>query len=285
MKLAGAPISWGVCEVPGWGVQLEAARVLSDMRALGIDATEAGPLGFLPSDAGETRELLESRGLRLVGGFVPVVLHDRARRKEELASVERQATWLAAGGADVFVLAAATGETGYALVPELTEQGWSALLDGIDAVAEVAARRGLLVAVHPHFGTMIERRHHIERFLDGSIHPLCLDTGHIALGGADPLKVARDAGPRVRHVHLKDLDGSLASRVRGGTLSYDDAVRDGMYRVLGEGIARIADVLKHLRGSGYAGWYVLEQDVMLDRAPDGPPTWVARSIEYARRHE
>jgi len=30
---------------------------------------------------------------------------------------------------------------------------------------------------------------------------------------------------------------------------------------------------------------VLEQDVMLDRAPDGPPTWVARSIEYARRHE
>jgi len=285
MKLAGAPISWGVCEVPGWGVQLEAARVLSDMRALGIDATEAGPLGFLPSDAGETRELLESRGLRLVGGFVPVVLHDRARRKEELASAERQATWLAAGGADVFVLAAATGETGYALVPELSEQGWRALLDGIDAVAEVAARRGLLVAVHPHFGTMIERRHHIERFLDGSIHPLCLDTGHIALGGADPLKVARDAGPRVRHVHLKDLDGSLASRVRGGTLSYDDAVRDGLYRVLGEGTARIADVLKHLRASGYAGWYVLEQDVMLDRAPDGPPTWVARSIEYARRHE
>jgi inosose dehydratase len=62
-------------------------------------------------------------------------------------------------------------------------------------------------------------------------------------------------------------------------------VRDGLYRVLGEGTARIADVLKHLRAAGYAGWYVLEQDVMLDRAPDGPPTWVARSIEYARRHE
>jgi inosose dehydratase len=284
MKLAGAPISWGVCEVPGWGVQLEAARVLSDMRALAIDATESGPVGFLPADPGAARALLESRGVRLVGGFVPVVLHDRARRKQELASAERQAIWLAAGGADVFVLAAATGETGYTLVPELSEGGWRSLLEGIDAVAEIAARRGLLVAVHPHFGTMIERRHHIERFLDGSIHPLCLDTGHIALGGADPLKVARDAGPRVRHVHLKDLDGELASRVRESTLSYDDAVREGLYRVLGEGTARIADVLKHLRASGYAGWYVLEQDVMLDRAPDGPPTWVARSIEYARRH-
>ncbi|HEV8470135.1 MAG TPA: TIM barrel protein [Candidatus Limnocylindria bacterium] len=284
MKLAAAPISWGVCEVPGWGVQLDPARVLSDMRALAIDATEAGPLGFLPADPRGARALLESRGLRLVGGFVPVVLHDRSRRKEELASAERQATWLAAGGAEVFVLAAATGESGYTAVPELSDRGWRSLFEGIDAVAEIAARHRLLVAVHPHFGTMIERRHHIERFLDGSIHPLCLDTGHIALGGADPLKVARDAGPRVRHVHLKDLDGRLASRVRESTLSYNDAVRSGLYRALGRGDARIGDVLAHLRTAGYTGWYVLEQDVMLDREPEGPPAWVAQSIEYARRH-
>ena len=25
-RLAGAPISWGVCEVPGWGPQLAGAR-------------------------------------------------------------------------------------------------------------------------------------------------------------------------------------------------------------------------------------------------------------------
>jgi len=284
MKLAAAPISWGVCEVPGWGVQLDPGRVLSEMRTLGMNATESGPLGFLPSDAREARTLLESRGLRLIGGFVPLVLHERSRRKTELASADRQATWLAAGGAEVFVLAAATGQTGYAAVPELSEQGWRSLFEGIDAVAEVAARHRLIVAVHPHFGTMIERRHHIERFLDGSIHPLCLDTGHIALGGADPLRVARDAGPRVRHVHLKDLDGGLASRVRDGTLSYNDAVRSGLYRVLGEGDARIGDVLGHMRTAGYTGWYVLEQDVMLDREPEGPPAWVARSIEYARSH-
>jgi inosose dehydratase len=284
MKLAAAPISWGVCEVPGWGVQLDPGRVLSEMRALGMDATESGPLGFLPSDAREARMLLESRGLRLIGGFVPVVLHERSRRKTELVSADRQATWLAAGGAEVFVLAAATGQPGYAAVPEPSEQGWRSLFEGIDAVAEVAARHRLIVAVHPHFGTMIERRHHIERFLDGSIHPLCLDTGHIALGGADPLKVARDAGPRVRHVHLKDLDGGLASRVRDGTLSYNDAVRKGLYRVLGDGDARIGDVLGHLRNAGYTGWYVLEQDVMLEREPEGPPAWVAQSIDYARSH-
>jgi inosose dehydratase len=141
------------------------------------------------------------------------------------------------------------------------------------------------VAVHPHWGTAIERRHHIERFLAESSHALCLDTGHVALGGADPLMVARAAGPRVCHVHLKDVDGALAARVREGGLSYNDAVRAGLFRPLGEGAARIEDVIGELRGSGYAGWYVLEQDVMLDREPvPGPPEWVARSSAYARKH-
>ena len=28
-RIAGAPISWGVCEVPGWGYQLTPERVLA----------------------------------------------------------------------------------------------------------------------------------------------------------------------------------------------------------------------------------------------------------------
>jgi inosose dehydratase len=284
MKLAAAPISWGVCEVPHWGLQLAPDRVLSDMRALGIDATEAGPPGFLPA-AVAARALLDSYGLRLIGGFVTAVLHESARRTEELASVTRQAEWLAAGGAELVVLAPALAQTGYSTAPELSDDAWRSLFEGIDRVAEIAEARGLGVAVHPHWGTAIERRHHIERFLEGSAQALCLDTGHIALGGADPLKVARDAGSRVRHVHLKDLDGPLAARVRDGSLPYNEAVKDGLFRPLGEGAARIAEVLGELRGAGYAGWYVLEQDVMLDREPaPGPPEWIARSAAFARKH-
>ena len=285
MKLAGAPISWGVCEVPDWGLQLAPDRVLADMRALGVHATEAGPPGFLPADPTAARALLDSCGLRLIGGFVTAVLHDSARRTEELASVKRQAEWLAAGGAELVVLAPALAQTGYSGAAEIPNAAWPALFDGIDHVAEISDSAGLGVAVHPHWGTAIERRHHIERFLEGSAHALCLDTGHIALGGADPLKVARNAGPRVRHVHLKDVDGTLGARVRDGSVSYNDAVRAGLFRPLGEGAARIADVLGELRTSGYEGWYVLEQDVMLDREPvPGPPEWIARSIAYARKH-
>ncbi|HEV8535930.1 MAG TPA: TIM barrel protein [Candidatus Limnocylindria bacterium] len=282
MKLAAAPISWGVCEVPDWGLQLAPDRVLSDMRALGLDATEAGPPGFLPSDPERARALLDTRGLRLIGGFVNAALHDRRRQAEELAAVTRQADWLARGGAEMLVLAAGTGRPGYAAGGDISDDQWRVLFEGIDRVADIADQRGLTTVVHPHFGTVIERRHHVMHFLYECGHYLCLDTGHIALGGADPVDVARVAGSRVRHVHLKDLDGDLAERVRAGTVSYDDAVRRGLYRPLGEGVARIAEVTEHLRASGYEGWYVLEQDVMLDHAPESPPPWVARSLGYLR---
>jgi inosose dehydratase len=285
MKLAAAPISWGVCEVPDWGLQLAPDRVLADMRALGLHATEAGPPGFLPADSSAARALLDSCGLRLIGGFVTAVLHESARRADELASVRRQAEWLAAGGAEFIVLAPSLPETGYSGTAELSNGAWRTLFEGIDRVTEIADSTGLKVAVHPHWGTAIERPRHIERFLEETAHDLCLDTGHIALGGADPLTVARDAGARVRHVHLKDVDGALAARVRAGSVSYNDAVRSGLFRPLGEGAARIEDVLVHLRKAGYAGWYVLEQDVMLDREPaPGPPEWIARSTAYARKH-
>jgi inosose dehydratase len=271
--------------VPDWGLQLAPDRVLADMRALGVHATEAGPPGFLPADPAAARALLESCALRLIGGFVTAVLHEKARRAEELASVKRQAEWLAAGGAGFVVLAPALAQTGYSGATEIGDVAWPTLFDGIDRVAEIADANGLSVAVHPHWGTAIERRHHIERFLEGSDHALCLDTGHIALGGADPLKVARDAGPRVRHVHLKDVDGALGARVRDGSLLYNDAVRAGLFRPLGEGVARISDVLDELRKAGYSGWYVLEQDVMLERDPaPGPPDWIALSTAYARKH-
>ena len=76
LKIAGAPISWGVCEVPGWGYQLTPQRVLAEMRDVGLAATELGPEGFLPSDPDELSALLDSYGLSCVGTFAPVVLHD-----------------------------------------------------------------------------------------------------------------------------------------------------------------------------------------------------------------
>src|SRR5689334_23968171 len=111
MKLEGAPISWGVCEVPGWGYQLPPDRVLAEMRDVGLAATELGPEGFLPSDPAELTALLDSFGLSCVGTFAPVLLHDA--HHDPLSDIADPVEALLACGAAVLVLAAATGTDGY----------------------------------------------------------------------------------------------------------------------------------------------------------------------------
>ncbi len=279
-KIAGAPISWGVCEVPNWGTQLAPERVLADAQRLGFRAMEAGPPGFLPSDAAAASRALDAHGLRCIGGFVTAVLHDRARRDAELAAVEQQAAWLRDAGAELLVLAAATGRDGYEGRTELTSAEWSCLMEMLPLVERLASAKKLTVALHPHVGTVIEQPQDIDRILTGSHVRLCLDTGHVFVGGGDPAAVARAAGTRVAHVHLKDADAKLSAAVRDGSVSYAAAVQEGLYRPLGDGDAGISDVLTELRSAGYAGWYVLEQDVALTDASADPLPSIERSLMF-----
>ena len=280
-RVAGEPISWGVCEVPGWGYQLPADRVLAEMRAVGLMATEFGPEGYLPSDPGHRSALLAEHGLSAAGGFVPVVLHEPAI--DPLAAVDR-ALDAFAGGHPVLVLAAATGRPGYDARPELDAGGWSALLSNLDRAAARAAGRGLLATLHPHVGTMVERPDEVSRVLDGSGIAVCLDTGHLLIGGTDPAELARTAAARIGHVHLKDVTAAVAHKVARGEISYTEGVAGGLYRPLGQGDVDVAGVVGALQAVGYRGWYVLEQDTILDAPPrDERPVRTAwESLDYLR---
>src|SRR5713226_8676546 len=97
MKLAGAPITWGVSEVPAWGYRMAPARVLAEMRRLGLTATELGPPGYLPEDVAEMRSVLDAAGLRLAAGFLAVVLHEPGQRQAALAGVDKEAATPSAG--------------------------------------------------------------------------------------------------------------------------------------------------------------------------------------------
>ncbi len=282
-RVAGAPISWGVCEVPDWGYQMEAERVLSEAAGLGLTAVEAGPDGFLPSEPEETATLLSGHGLELVGGFVPVVLHDREVRDSELASVERQAGLFASAGAGVLVLAAASGDEGYEESAGMENGEWDELFATLAMVEEIGARHGLNVVLHPHYGTEIETPEQVLRFLDGCKMGLCLDTGHSMVGGGDPVALTESAAARIEHVHLKDVDRDLAGRVASGSLAYEEAVRAGLFRPLGDGDVDVGRVLGALENAGYDGWYVLEQDIMLEGEPgDGPAKGVGKSLAYLK---
>ena len=124
---------------------------------------------------------------------MPVVLHDADH--DPLPDIAGPLDALVARGADVLVLAAATGADGYDARPTLDDSQWATLLANLDRLADVAADRGVLAVLHPHVGTMVETRAEVDRVLDGSAIPLCLDTGHLLIGGTDPLQLAR-AVPR-----------------------------------------------------------------------------------------
>ncbi|APE14212.1 inosose dehydratase [Mycobacterium sp. WY10] len=283
MKIAGAPISWGVCEVPGWGYQLDPERVLSEMGQAGLSATELGPEGFLPAEPGELTAVLNRHGLSCVGSFAPVVLHDAGH--DPVPEVTGVLDSLVAAGGSMLVLAAATGTDGYDSRPDLDDGQWSTLLTNLDRLAAAAAERGITAVLHPHVGTLVETGEEVARVLAGSTISLCLDTGHLLIGGTDPLQLARAVPGRIAHTHLKDVDAALAARVQSGELTYTEAVAQGMYTPLGTGDVDIAGIVATLRDNGFDGWFVLEQDTILDGEPSGqgPLRDVLASVAYLQK--
>lgn len=281
-RLAGAPISWGVCEVRDWGYQMPAKRVLAEIREAGLRATELGPPGYFPADPRAVARLLDAAGLELAAGFVSPVLHRPELMDRAIYELTQVASAVAGAGGHVLVVAAAAG-SGYDARQTLDQPGWSALLAGLSRAQEIAGRHDLDLAFHPHAGTVVESAEDVGRLLELSDVGLCLDTGHLLLGGVDTVQLAATAGSRVRHVHLKDVDGLLASRVQSGDLAYSDAVRRGLFKPLGTGVVDVRALVSHFEAAGYRGWYVLEQDVMLTAEPRpgmGPVRDVRRSVVF-----
>lgn len=287
-RLAAGPISWGVCEVPGWGAELPPDRVLAEMHELGIKATEAGPDGYLGSNPEAVAALLERHGLVLVGGFLPVVLHEPASQPESLAVAERVASLFERLDGS-FLVSAVVVDLDWSERFELSSAQWRSVFDGLARLDELAAAHRLTHVTHPHWRTLVERRQDVWHLLEACDTLICLDTGHLTLGGTDPVDLAETAGPRIAHVHLKDVDPAIAERLRAGELELVAAVQAGLFRPLGEGGAPVAETIRTLERGGYDGWYVLEQDTALpsgDIPPGaGPVVDVRRSVSFLRAVE
>lgn len=284
IRIAGAPISWGVSEVPGWGHQMGSERVLMEMAALGLEAMEFGPLGFLPEDGQGRKATLAQHSMRAVGGFFPAVLHDPGF--DPLPAIERELEAYVAAGAEILVLAAETGLAGYdAPRPQMTEENWQTVADNLTRIRDHAASRGITVVIHPHAGTMVETKADVDEVLSRTTVSFCLDTGHMWIGGTDPVDFAKNHGDRVGHVHFKDVHLDVAQRVRDGELSYYDAVTEGLYTPLGTGDVDVRTITSTLISQGYTGWFVLEQDLVMTEEPaigKGPMVDAKESVEFLR---
>ena len=283
-RMATAPISWGICEVPGWGVQLPVERVLTEMAELGFPATELGSEGYLPDDPAELTALLKGHDLNLLAAFVPLVLHEASEVDRTLADTEAMAKLLQAAGATYFNTAPVT-TWDWAPRQELTDEQWAHTMTMFDRVEDIVTDHGLVQVLHTHVDTIIETKEEIDRVLDGSSVKFVLDTAHMAIGGQNPADFVDLAGvDRVGLVHLKDTDLKVAERLNNEELTLMEAVQAGMFPPVGDGDLPIEETITKLESGGYQGWYVLEQDVAitgeLPASGEGPIANMRLSMQY-----
>ena len=185
------------------------------MSAAGIVATEFGPDGFLPDAPQEKARRCSPRT-----ACAPSAVSCRSCCTSPAAtswtpSARRSMPWSRAA-ATTIVLSADSGlpaSAGYDERAEPDRDGWKTLFANLDRIRDAAAERGITATLHPHVGTVVERPAEVDRVLTGSQIPLCLDTGHLLIGGTDPAELAADVPDRIAHTHLKDVDaGSRRAR-------------------------------------------------------------------------
>lgn len=282
-RVASAPISWGICEVPGWGAMLPTERVLGEMSGLGLTATELGAPGFLPTDPKDVTNVLGQFGMSLLGGFTPVVLHDPAQREATIASATATAKLFQQAGATKFISAVVQDmDWSEPRALDATERAHMAMMFGV--IDEICAEHGLEQVLHSHVQTLVETKDDIDRVLDSCDVHFCLDTGHMAIGGQDPVVFAKEAFERVGHVHLKDVQLDMVPPVLRREVSLMSATQAGLFTPLGQGDVDIIGVVQALEAAGYRGWYVIEQDTAitsgLPDAGEGPIHQVTESMGY-----
>lgn len=265
IRLATGPVTWGVdfADAPGnppW------RDVLDDVARSGLGALELGPVGYLPEEPDALRAALRERGLTAVGSFVFDDLHEPARREQVTAVAERASRAIAAAGGSVLVIIDKPGAERVATAGRsdaarrLSAAEWAALLESVERVADVARAHGLTPAVHPHAGGYLEFEDEIERLAADTELALCLDTGHLAYAGADPVAALARFAPRLAHLHLKDVDGAVLDAVRAQRLDFWAALERGVFCPLGRGVVDFPAALAQLERQGYDGWATIEQD-------------------------
>lgn len=275
IDIAGAPVSFGVFELTDEAALADLPgpeRILEVLAGAGYTGVDLGPLGFL--GRGEVlRSRLDRFGLALAGGWIDLPFADKERFAASLPMLDE------ALGA---FTAATEGRAGRPPKPTLADSGDAARkanpgggpglsLDGdrlavfarnVRAAADRVRDRGFEPTFHHHLGTHIETPEEVDAFLDATDVDLTFDTGHLLLGGGEPLDGWRRWSGRINHVHLKDVDLGVLRAVQERRGDMVDVWRSRAFVPLGDGDLDVAGIVGALTSSGYDGWIVIEQDVL-----------------------
>jgi len=268
LKIGTAPDSWGVW-FPNDPKQIPWERFLDEVVEAGYEWIELGPYGYLPTDVKKLQKELEKRCLKVSGTFAMCNLEEPSAWRELERQVMGAGELLSILGAKFIVLIDATYSdlfTGNPTGPSRLDDGaWSRLIATTHRVADmVRTQFGLTLVYHPHAETHVEYEEQIEKFLDQtdpSQVSLCLDTGHHAYRGGDPVSFMRCHHDRIGYLHLKSVDKDIQQRVEVENLPFARAVELGMFCEPSKGIVDFRAFRDVLEVVNYQGWATVEQDM------------------------
>jgi inosose dehydratase len=294
IQFACAPVSWGVQDDRGPGWEQPHEQMLGEMVSAGYTGTELGPYGYFPTDPGLLNGTLQRVGLTLLSSFVPVPLTDPSRVESVIEHVRRVGALLAALGARVLVLADCqtperreiAGRVPVDGSKSLSAAQWKQVGAIIRRVEEASAEFGLGVVFHPHVATFVETPLEVENLFDslaGARVGLCLDTGHCVYGGGDPVDEGRKYRVQLQYVHVKDVDARVLGEARRKKLNFEQAVGAGVFSRIGAGCIDFDAFFRFLAESRYAGWAIVEQDVIYGKTLVPPVESMRESLGYLKK--
>lgn len=277
IAVANAPVSYGAFEVTvGHDPNVpDGVSVLDQVAEAGYAGIDLGPVGYLGSGE-RLGELLAERGLGLAGAYLELPYADHEALATALPALDGlldtfdavqaylpgpppRPTLADAGSRDRRARPfRSTAERSLGLDGD----GWRRFASGLAGVVGRCRDRGYEPTLHPETGTYVEAPWEIEEVLNRSDVGLCLETGHMMLGGGDPVAMLRDWGERVNHVHLKDATLSVRNGIVADGAPATDIWSREAFCVLGGGDLDVDAILDGLRGISFGGWLVVEQDIL-----------------------
>ncbi len=271
LRIGINPIGWSNDDMRELGGHISLETCLGEARGAGFSGIELGHK--FPRAADQLRPILEAHDIGLVGGWYSTKLVSRDVQAEIIAAHDHLGL-LRDMGCSVYIIAesanAIHGDKAAPLSksPRLDAGDWPGFGARMTDFCKFLRDQGFAPAFHHHMGTVVETADEIARFMDsvGEEVGLLLDTGHAAFAKADPVLLATTYGPRITHVHCKDVRSSVRDAVLARDASFLDAVVDGVFTVPGDGDIDIPAVLCEMSRVDYTGWLIVEAEQDPDKA-------------------
>lgn len=276
IKIANAPCSWGALEFDLEGKSLGYQQVLDEMVETGYAGTELGDWGFMPTDPDELKTVLSAKKLQLLSAFVPVAMaNSKAHEAGVELALKTAGLMYDAGYKEAFIVLAdengsideRTKNAGR--IKEgmgLSDEQWKTFAEGANKVAKaVKDKYGMRTVFHHHCAGYVETPDEVAKLMEltePALVGLCLDMGHYAFGGGDPVKALEKYYDRIWHVHFKDYDPEVGKKASEKDFDYFKSVEEGVFCELGKGNVDFQSIVRILNEKGYNGWIVVEQDVL-----------------------